>query len=126
MPATDTTHQTDPDTWTRDDTWCTTRDGGQLAVGQYVLIMTPVSRDYHAGSGQVTRLLPGGAGDAPCVEVRDPLGRDIVVNAVNCWINCDHDAAAADAAAYLVRVLGPRDAERFAADSLARAGGDPS
>jgi hypothetical protein len=68
-----------------DETWCTTRDGRQLETGQIVAIMSPVRG--HQGYGTVTRLLPGGPGDVPCVMVADGYTRRIVVNAVNVTID---------------------------------------
>lgn len=66
-------------------TWVTTRDGRQLAEGQQVTILTPIN--YHDGYGEIVSLLPGGAGDVPCVMVRDRDGRRAVVNAVNVSID---------------------------------------
>ena len=64
----------------RDATWCQTRSGEQISVGDDVIILTPIN--YHDGYGQVVRLLPD-ADPVPCVMVRDIEGRRAVVNAVN-------------------------------------------
>ena len=66
-------------------TCCRARDGAQLLPRQHVTILVPAR--FHAGAGQVTRLLPGVAGDAPCVEVRDAEGRRVITAAADCQVN---------------------------------------
>lgn len=85
----------------RDYTWCTARHGDQIYVGDEVTILSPVNG--HEGAGTVTQLLPGGAGDVPCVMVKDSGGRRIVVNAVNVTVDWPAENRAEQHASWLAQ-----------------------